>query len=421
MDRREFIIASVAAITQSRSIRMQRAWDYAVSLLAPSRKELEHGLELHRNSIVFQLYGFAPTAAVDGEALRAEVRNGASEIELHDLIEDMEMTRYLTDATEQAEYVRAWEAAGVTCTFQNAGEEGQAPLRLMKRLAHFTYATDVFSDFVSKVVEADDILAAKSRGGHCLAFTTNGVPLTQRWVSVQDELRYIVIFSQLGVRMMHLTYQRQNMIGVGCGEHTDGGLSDFGRAVVAEMNRLGVIPDVAHSGWRTSLEAAKISKQPVVASHTACMAIHKHFRNKPDDTIRAIVDSGGLIGICWISDFVGGDIRAMLRHVDYMVKTFGIDTVAIGPDVAHTSANAKRELQMVPRRPTRTPFEELWPIPVTEQPQAQLSMAWTNWPLVTVALVQRGYKDSDIQKIIGGNALRLARRMFPKRISHTAA
>lgn len=100
LDRSEFILASVAAITQSRSIRMQRAWDYAVSLLAPSRKELEHGLELHRNSIVFQLYGFAPTAAADGEALHIEVTAGASEIELHDLIEEMEM---LTDATEQPE------------------------------------------------------------------------------------------------------------------------------------------------------------------------------------------------------------------------------------------------------------------------------------------------------------------------------
>ena len=80
------------------------------------------------------------------------------------------------------------------------------------------------------------------------------------------------------------------MIGDGCAEPANAGLSDFGRAVVAEMNRIGVIPDVAHSGRQTSLETAKASKRPVVASHTACVGVHKHIRGKPDEVIRAVVD-----------------------------------------------------------------------------------------------------------------------------------
>ena len=181
----------------------------------------------------------------------------------------MNMTRCVSDPGELREYMDAWRASGVTCIFQNAGEEGQDPMRLIKRLARFTYVTDHLRDQVSKASTPDDVEAAKANGRHCLYLTGNGVPLTQDWLSVPDELRYLRIFYQLGIRMMHLTYQRRNMIGDGCAEKANGGLSDFGRSVIAEMNRVGVIPDCAHSGWQTSLEAAQISSRPVVAATCA--------------------------------------------------------------------------------------------------------------------------------------------------------
>lgn len=85
-------------------------------------------------------------------------------------------------------------------------------MRLMKRLARYTFATDMLGDFVSKAVTPDDIQATKAAGKHCLYLTGNGVPLTQQWESIPDELRYLRVFYQLGIRMMHLTYQRRNMI-----------------------------------------------------------------------------------------------------------------------------------------------------------------------------------------------------------------
>ena len=102
----------------------------------------------------------------------------------------------------------------------------------------------------------EDVERSHRDGVGCLYFTGNGVPLTQQWNSVEDELRYVRIFFQLGIRMMHVTYNRRNRLGDGCAEVANGGLSDFGRAAVAEMNRVGVIVDVAHSGWQTSLDAA---------------------------------------------------------------------------------------------------------------------------------------------------------------------
>lgn len=402
----------VLRLTQNLNPQIQHAREVALSVLKPTAAELERGLKLHAESLVFDSYGFSPRAAIDGDVMAAAIEGRASEQELEDLQEDMTMTRYVTDPREQQEYRDAWTASGVTCIFQNAGQECQDPLRLIKRLARFTFATDVMKEFVIKAAVPADIEAAKIAGRHALYMTGNGVPLTQQWISKEDELRYVKIFFQLGIRMMHLTYQRRNMIGDGCGETSNAGLSEFGRTAIAEMNKVGVIPDCAHSGWQTSLEAAKVSSRPVVASHSTCAAIHPHIRSKPDEVIRAIVDSGGYIGICCISKFLRGtgDIAALLDHIQYVTKHFGIDHVAIGTDVAYASQNFREENRKLPKRnPAREPFRSLWPKDdFVETPAMTSSLAWTNWPLFTVGLVQRGYTDDDIRKIIGGNVMRVA-------------
>ena len=400
-------------LTRALNPRIQADRQAALAILKPDTRTLERGLRLHAESLIFDGYGFSPRSALDGTAYAEAVRAGASSRELKDLREDMSMTRCVTDPEEQREYGDAWRASGVTCIFQNAGEEGQDPLRLIKRLARFTYATDMIPEIVSKAALPQDILDAKSERRHCLYFTGNGVPLTQHWNSIPDELRYLKVFFQLGIRMMHLTYQRRNMIGDGCAEKANAGLSDFGRAVIGEMNRVGVIPDCAHSGWQTSLEAAQISDKPVVASHTTCGKLYPHIRSKPDVVIKAIAATGGYVGICCISRFLRGqgDINSLLDHIDHVVQTVGVDHVTLGTDVAYTSQNAANENKKIPARPRqRKEFRSLWPAdnyPITQS--ASRSIAWTNWPLFTVGLVQRGYNDKDIRKIIGGNVLRVAR------------
>ena len=402
----------VDRLTNNLNPQIQHARDVALSILKPTASELERGLRLHSESIVFDSYGFSPRAAINGEFLTAQIEAGASDQEVEDLQEDMTMTRYVTDAAEQQEYRDAWRASGVTCIFQNAGQECQDPLRLIKRLARFSFATDLMREFVCKAAIPSDIEAAKVAGRHALYMTGNGIPLTQEWISKEDELAYVKIFFQLGIRMMHLTYQRRNMVGDGCGETSNAGLSDFGRYAIAEMNRIGVIPDCAHSGWQTSLEAAKVSTRPVVASHSTCAAIHPHIRSKPDEVIQAIVDSGGYIGICCISKFLrgAGDISSLLDHIQYVTKKFGVDHVAIGTDVAYSSQNSSSESRKLPKRSrSREPFRSLWPKDdFAETPEMTTSLAWTNWPLFTVGLVQRGYSDDEIRRIIGGNVMRVA-------------
>ena len=395
------------------------AWQAGIETLKPSAAELDRGLKLHQESLVFDCYGFSPRCAVDGDAIAKSVTQGASDEELQDMKEDQGMTRCVVNAAERAEFELAWRAAGVTCIFQNAGEEGNDPLRLLKRLGRFTYLTDHLRDFLSKAVGPSDIEAAQRTGKHVLYFTGNGVPLAGEFKSAPDELRHIRLFYQLGIRMMHVTYNRRNLLGDGCAEPANGGLSDLGRAAIAEMNRVGVIVDVAHSGWRTSLEAAQVSQQPIVASHTACDALNHHIRAKPVEVIKAIVDSGGLVGICCIPQFLGGngDIPALLDHIDYVAKRFGVQHVGVGTDIAYASSQASAENRKIPSvGPRRTRYESLWPDgSLGKRLPGEKSLAWTNWPLFTVGLVQRGYKDDDIRQILGLNMLRVAKAVYRER------
>ena len=416
-------VSHQTAMNETMNATMQQGRSVAKNILKPTRSQMEHGLELHSASVVCDAYGFAPNTALDGDFIKTLLERGISEEGWSDLIEEMHMMRCLTDAKEREEYLQAWEASGVTCVFQNAGVENNVWYQILKRFARFTHVTDVLRDLYVRATLPDDILVAKRQKKRCLYLSANAVPLRQEWNSVSDELYSIRMLFQMGCRMMHLTYNRRNMLGDGCAEPANGGLSDLGRAVVAEMNRVGVIVDVAHSGWQTSLEAAKVSKCPVVASHSVCCALNPHIRGKPDDVIRAIVERNGYIGITCVPAFLGrtGDIASLLDHIDHVARTFGVDHVAIGTDHGYMSSQEEAEWgkfsrnQAAPRSfasfwPRTDPlFDKKW-----QQDSQVQSLAWTNWPLFTVGLVQRGYSDADIGKIIGGNVVRVIRECWPK-------
>lgn len=392
--------------------------EVALNILKPTQAQLDHAWELHFQSLVFESYGFAPRFAIDGEKLSEAIASGASRDELADLRESMSMNRGATSERERKEFFDAFHAAGVTVVFQNAGEEGSDPLRLIKRLAHFTHATDMMKPQLTKVVTVEDAMAVKKACHVGLCFTGNGVPLRQEWESVKDELRFIPIFHELGIRMMHLTYNRRNPIGDGAGEPHDGGLSEFGHAAVAEMNRTGVIVDVAHSGWKTAGDAAKASSKPMVASHTTCADVYRHFRGKPDDVIKAICDTDGLVGMCCIPRFLGstGDINALLNHLDHLIKKFGAQHAAIGVDTAYVSRFDKEERLKIKKRPDGSSplggagdrWEHLWPKDDFRTTlEMDQSIAWTNWPIFTLGMVMRGHSDDAIRKVLGENVMRV--------------
>lgn len=398
---------------------IKECWDLALSKLKATKKEIEKGLEIHKESIVWDAYGFAPVSTINSKVLKKEIEEGATGIEIQDLKEDMMQTGYIIDKKEREIYLKAWGVSGVTCIMQNAGEEGNSVQVLIKRLARFTFATDMLKPLVRKVVSPEEVIIAKKEKAHCLCLSLNGVPLTNQFISVEDEIKYIKVFFQLGIRMMHLTYNRRNLIGDGCMEEKDSGLSDFGRYVVKEMNRVGIIVDVAHSSQKTCIDACKISSAPVVVSHSACMSLWIHPRNKTDQVISKIADTGGYIGICCIPPFLGrsGDINALIEHIIYIVKKFGSEYVAIGTDHGYTSPNLKSEFEKcstyVKRRKERTKWENFWHKKDLiydkkwNKPEQIKSLSWTNWPLFTVGLVQRGLSEKQIKNILGENIIRV--------------
>jgi membrane dipeptidase len=228
-----------------------------------------------------------------------------------------------------------------------------APAYFVAPVRQYSPAAAQCTHMVPRAATPDDIETAKKQGRRCLYMTANGVPLAQNWSSEAEELSWIRVFFQLGVRMMHLTYNRRNVLGDGCAEPANAGLSELGKAAIAEMNRVGVIVDVAHSGWRTSLEAARASSKPVVASHTGAAEVQRHIRAKPDEVLRAIADTGGYSGVYGVTSFLGnpGDLNSMLDHIEYMVKRFGAEHVAIGTDLAYIPSGAGVEYKKAGPRP----------------------------------------------------------------------
>ena len=396
---------------------MYTAWEedraLALKMLQPTQKELEHGLELHHNSFVFDAYGFMPGGGGKAERLEQIIAENGSRDERSAAREEFSSNLAFFQSPVMKKMLReAFEYSGVDCIFQNAGVEGNDVERMLKRLSCFTLLTDREEDLFERAVFPEKLEGIRQRGHKALYLTTNGVPLPSKTVSAEEALEHIAVFFRLGVRMMHLTYNRRNLIGDGCAEKADGGLSDFGRMVIAEMNRVGIIPDVAHSGQRTSFEAALYSKRPVVASHTVAGRLSTHFRAQSDEVIEAIKKSGGYVGICCIPRFLGGssNICAFLDHIEYAARKFGVDHVAIGTDRSTTLAPC--EFSGTPA-PSRRIWESYWPDPgdggskVTEEQFN--SLMWLNWPCFTVGLVQRGFSDAEIQKIIGGNVLRVVK------------
>ncbi len=366
-----------------------------------------------------EAYSLGLHAPIDFKAVNEAAESGASHLQYIDMIEEMVMTNWVTAKELLEEYAQAWEASGVTCISLNAGQEGNDPLRLLLRFARYIGLLDAIPDLLVKVLSVDDVLRAHREGKFGICLAPNSIPLKGAQVAVSDELQYLRVFAQMGARMMHLTYNRRNWMGDGCSEAANGGLSDFGQTVIREMNRLGIIIDVAHSGWRTCIEAAGISDQPIIASHTAIWELNRHCRCKSDEVIRAIVDKGGTVGITTVPRFVGGDgtLLTMLDHIDYLAKNFGVEAVSIGTDSAYRSRYRSREVARA--APSAHPaWEKFWQ-PNDEvytaewtKPEQTESMAWTNWPLFTVGLVQRGYSDEEVRKIIGGNILRVAKQVW---------
>lgn len=200
------------------------------------------------------------------------------------------------------------------------------------------------------------------------------------------------IFQQLGIRVIQLTYNSRNYAGNGCTERTDGGISDFGVELIRSMEEYGIVLDLSHVGETTAHDAIEASTNPVIFSHSNAKAVHSHPRNISDDLIRAVAQTGGTVGLAVFPPMVGDDplkLGDFVDHIDHVVDIVGTDHVALGMDfVMEDYPQVLIEDPEFPNPPFNLPDA------IASEPEL---------PNLTAELVDRGYSDSEIEGILGGN------------------
>ncbi len=214
-----------------------------------------------------------------------------------------------------------------------------------------------------------------------------------------------------GTRWIQLSYNQRNLLGSGCTERADGGLSDFGLEAVERMNELGIIIDLSHCGEQTTNDGIAFSKTGACFNHSMCDALYKdHPRAKTDAQIKAMADKGGIMGIICLGYMIGPDpggkttIETYVDHIDHAVNIAGIDHVGVASDFAIQGMEANgatRENWYVPRLTRFKPsYQVRWPawIEGLDEPKRYLNVA--------KVLDKRGYSTGDIEKILGENWLR---------------
>ncbi len=254
-------------------------------------------------------------------------------------------------------------------------------------------------DSFQLVGTAEDLVAAQQAGRLVVGFDLEDTnPLG-------GEIAMIGAYYDLGVRSMLLTYNGENLAGFGCHAPRDDGLTAFGRDAVDEMNRVGMMVDVSHCGYRTSMEAIERSSAPVIFSHSAMRGVWEHDRNIRDDQVRACAATGGVIGINGVGIFLGDNdasASAVARHIDYAVQLVGPEHVGIGTDYVFDHEDLSKELakntQVFPAS------YQGWDAYEFLEPE-QL-------PELETELQGLGYAAADVAAIMGGNFLRVAKAVW---------
>ena len=290
------------------------------------------------------------------------------------------------------------KAAGFDAITVNIGFGEQGPeehLRMIAALRHWLMARP---EEYLLLLEADDVERARSTGRLAVGFDIEGAN------AVGDQLSLIQLYYDLGVRWMLMAYNTSNRAGGGC-QDEDGGLTNFGRAMVAEMERVGMLLCLSHTGHRTVREVLAMATQPLIFSHSNCSALHPHPRNIPDELIRACAATGGVVGINGVGIFLGkNDISSetYARHLDHVVQLVGPAHVSIALDYVFDMRELEEHLEkMKGTFPPGLGYE----MGARFVPPEQLEE-------IVVTLQGWGYSDADLTALLGGNLLRLAKQVW---------
>lgn len=255
------------------------------------------------------------------------------------------------------------------------------------------------SDLFSVVGRVDDLDRAKREGKIAVIM---GVQDSDHFREIKD----VAYFYALGQRCSQITYNSQNLLGAGSTERVDAGLSDFGVAIVKEMNRVGMLVDASHCGEKTTLDIVEASDKPMAFTHTNCRALRNHPRTKTDEAIKKLAAKGGVMGVTGVRMFLSDKdpttVENIVDHIDHVVKLTSIDHVGVGSDsdligYDHMSPAANKALRDSYK--ASYAFRDKIDTDGFDHPQRIFDL--------TEALIRRGYPDPHIEQVLGGNFRRL--------------
>lgn len=289
--------------------------------------------------------------------------------------------------------------AGADAVTINIGDS-HVPLEVLARMAAVIrdFVRANADDYVLGLTTAD-IRAAQAAGRLAVCLDIEGVH------AFGGDISRVAHFYGLGVRWMLLVYNRRNLAGSGCHDGEDLGLTAHGRAILAEMDRVGMIKCCSHAGYRTARDILDATDRPVIFSHSNPRALHDHPRNIPDDLIRACAATGGVVGINGVGLFLGNRTPTaadVVRHADYVARLVGPAHVAIALDYLFRSGELQEPGRADPA---------MWP-PEWGYGSGSGNLPPEALPAIADGLSGLGYADADVRGIMGENLMRVAEAIW---------
>jgi membrane dipeptidase len=198
-----------------------------------------------------------------------------------------------------------------------------------------------FEDFSALIFQgrtASDVLKARKEGRTAIFFGF------QNCSPIEDNIGLVEVCHQLGVRFMQLTYNNQSLLGTGCYEENDPGITRMGKQVIKEMNRVGLVVDMSHSAERSTLEAIEISERPIAITHANPTFWHPALRNKSDEVLKALGESGGMLGFSvyphHLKDGSNCTLESFCTMIADTVDLMGINSIGIGTDLCQNQPDS---------------------------------------------------------------------------------
>jgi membrane dipeptidase len=303
------------------------------------------------------------------------------------------------------------------CIIRANHPEGYYVKRALKMIDALHSQFDKYPDSISLALTADEITAAKNEGKIAAVISIEGGE------AIEDDLILLRNYYRLGVRLMTLTWNSTNWADASREAPKHDGLTEFGRDVVREMNRLGMIIDVSHAADKTVWDVLETSNAPIVASHSCAKVICDHPRNVNDHLIKAIADAGGVICVNFYSVFLDQDFKIQWEKMRQLRDQIGKE---YADDKARLSSEMGKLEKMKPEPPTLgkvmdhidhiasvggiesvglgSDFDGMNPPPRGLEDVSKM-------PVITESLLKRGYSVDDIAKIMGDNFLRVFGRV----------